>query len=101
MSNVSGVPRRPVVLVILDGFGVNPSKRSQPLPSEQSLAGREVNLEHYEKHRPSADQACRIGDERVLKSPDFQVVYRPHPVDPENSISCDVDHRGKYGDLHE
>lgn len=28
MSNVSGVPRRPVILVILDGFGVNPSKRN-------------------------------------------------------------------------
>ena len=26
MLNISGVPRRPVVLVILDGFGVNPSK---------------------------------------------------------------------------
>jgi 2,3-bisphosphoglycerate-independent phosphoglycerate mutase len=26
MPNISGVPRRPVVLVILDGFGVNPSK---------------------------------------------------------------------------
>ena len=28
MSNESGVPRHPVVLVILDGFGVNPSKRN-------------------------------------------------------------------------
>ena len=28
MHNISGVPRRPVVLVILDGFGVNPSKRN-------------------------------------------------------------------------
>lgn len=28
MANVTGVPRRPVVLVILDGFGVNPSKRN-------------------------------------------------------------------------
>jgi len=27
MSHVSAVPRRPVVLIILDGFGVNPSKR--------------------------------------------------------------------------
>jgi len=26
MHNLSGVPRRPVVLVILDGFGVNPSR---------------------------------------------------------------------------
>ncbi len=28
MSTISGVPRRPVLLVILDGFGVNPSKRN-------------------------------------------------------------------------
>lgn len=28
MSHVTGVPRRPVVLVILDGYGVNPSKRN-------------------------------------------------------------------------
>lgn len=27
MSTISGVPRRPVVLVILDGFGVNPAKK--------------------------------------------------------------------------
>ena len=28
MTTVSGVPRRPVVLIILDGFGVNPSKHN-------------------------------------------------------------------------
>jgi 2,3-bisphosphoglycerate-independent phosphoglycerate mutase len=28
MPNISGVPRRPVILLILDGFGVNPSKRN-------------------------------------------------------------------------
>jgi 2,3-bisphosphoglycerate-independent phosphoglycerate mutase len=28
MPHITGVPRRPVVLVILDGFGVNPSKRN-------------------------------------------------------------------------
>lgn len=28
MSCVSGVPRRPTMLVILDGFGINPSKRN-------------------------------------------------------------------------
>jgi 2,3-bisphosphoglycerate-independent phosphoglycerate mutase len=28
MPNISGVPRRPVVLLILDGVGVNPSKRN-------------------------------------------------------------------------
>lgn len=28
MASIQGVPRRPVVLVILDGVGVNPSKRN-------------------------------------------------------------------------
>jgi 2,3-bisphosphoglycerate-independent phosphoglycerate mutase len=28
MSTISGVPRRPVILIILDGFGVNPSKHN-------------------------------------------------------------------------
>jgi 2,3-bisphosphoglycerate-independent phosphoglycerate mutase len=28
MATISGVPRRPVILVILDGFGVNPSKHN-------------------------------------------------------------------------
>ncbi len=28
MSTISGVPRRPVLMIILDGFGVNPSKRN-------------------------------------------------------------------------
>ncbi len=28
MSTLSGVPRRPVILIILDGFGVNPSKQN-------------------------------------------------------------------------
>ena len=82
----------------LQQFDIRASKREQPLTNEDSLAGREVNLEHYEQQRPSADQACRVGDARVLHSADYQVAYRPHPLDPENSISCDVDHRGKYSD---
>lgn len=28
MSSISGVPRRPVILVILDGFGINPAKKN-------------------------------------------------------------------------
>ena len=28
MTTVSGVPRRPVILIILDGFGINPSKHN-------------------------------------------------------------------------
>lgn len=42
MSNISGVPRRPVILLILDGFGVNPSKRNNAVAE-----ARTPNLDAY------------------------------------------------------
>lgn len=77
-------------------FNIKATRRQQPLQHEQSLSGAEINIDNYESLRPSAEKACRIGDERVLKSPVYQVDYRPHPIDPEKTIRCDVDHRGKY-----
>ncbi|RMG37933.1 MAG: HyaD/HybD family hydrogenase maturation endopeptidase [Gammaproteobacteria bacterium] len=80
----------------LAAHGVQARRRPQPLPEEASLAGTEIRPEIYEGQRPPPDVACRIGDERVLKSPAFELAYRPHPLDPDARISCDVDHRGKY-----
>lgn len=85
----------------LHQFGIQAVKREQPLPPEASLSGQEMHIDVYEQYRPSPEQACRIGDERVLKSPEFEIDYRPYPLAPDNTISCDVDHRGKYGDSHE
>jgi 2,3-bisphosphoglycerate-independent phosphoglycerate mutase len=42
MPNISGVPRRPVILLILDGFGVNPSKRNNAVAE-----ARTPNLDTY------------------------------------------------------
>lgn len=47
MATITGVPRRPVILVILDGFGVNPAKQNNavyeaPTPS----------LDEYFAHYP-------------------------------------------------
>lgn len=80
----------------LDQFGIRAEKRHTPLPAEFSLAGSEIRTEVYEDQRPPAEAACRVGDERVLKSEAFHLQYKPHPLDPDNQISCDVDHRGKY-----
>ena len=85
----------------LKQFGIVAEKRDIPLPASSSLAGREVGIECYESQRPSAQDACRVGDDRVLKSGDFDIAYRPHPLDPKNAISCDVDHRGQYPELNE
>ena len=80
----------------LSQFDIQATLRSTPLPPEALLSGYEVNMADYENQRPSADQASRIGDDRVLNSEDFHVTHKPYPLDPDASISCDVDHRGKY-----
>lgn len=47
MATVSGVPRRPVILVILDGFGVNPSKQNNAVYEAPT-----PNLDYYFSHYP-------------------------------------------------
>ncbi|MGD8640937.1 MAG: 2,3-bisphosphoglycerate-independent phosphoglycerate mutase, partial [Gammaproteobacteria bacterium] len=42
MSTISGVPRRPVILVILDGFGVNPGKHNNAV-----YQAKTPNLDDY------------------------------------------------------
>jgi len=80
----------------LQRLDVHAQPRERPLPPEQTLAGYEVSMQAYEAGRPPPEIACRVGDDRVLKSPDFHVEYKPHPLQGETTLSCDVDHRGKY-----
>jgi 2,3-bisphosphoglycerate-independent phosphoglycerate mutase len=47
MSTVSGAPRRPVLLVILDGFGVNPSKNNNAVHEAPT-----PQLDNYFSHYP-------------------------------------------------
>lgn len=47
MSTVSGVPRRPVILIILDGFGINPSKQNNAVCESAT-----PNLDHYFSRYP-------------------------------------------------
>ncbi len=80
----------------LKTFNIIAKKRTTPLANDQLLAGDEINISNYEKNRPSAQQASRIGDDRVLNSTEFTLEYKPHPLDSKTIIACDVDHRGKY-----
>ncbi|MGI2259349.1 HyaD/HybD family hydrogenase maturation endopeptidase [Shewanella sp. GXUN23E] len=76
--------------------GIVASSRAHPQTAEQTLAGPEIHIESYEAGRPDAQAACRSGDGRVLYSQRYDLQYRPHPLEPDGCISCDVDHRGKY-----
>ncbi|MEO1153805.1 MAG: hydrogenase maturation protease, partial [Pseudomonadota bacterium] len=79
----------------LAALGIAATRREQPLGPERSIAGHEVDQQRYEADRPQAEDACRVGDDRVLHSDRFRVGYRPVPIDPD-AVSVDVDHRGKY-----
>jgi len=80
----------------LKQFNIQAKKRDSPLSNEHLLAGNEVNSKIYEQGRPSAQEASRIGDGRVLNSEEFTIEYKPHPLETDEVIACDVDHRGKY-----
>ncbi len=88
-------PANRAALDWLARLGVHATRRSTPLPLEASIAGGEIDIDRYEGERPREDEACRVGDDRVLQSDRFEVGYRPQPLDP-GAVSVDVDHRGKY-----
>lgn len=75
----------------LHQFNIHPVKSTVAESSKHAL-----DLERYEKERPSKDIAFRQGDARVVHSSAYDVQYRAVTLD--NGISVDVDHRGKYGD---
>jgi len=47
-------------------WGVRPAPRTRPLAADEHLSPRALGLQDYESGRPGADEACRIGDARVL-----------------------------------
>ncbi len=73
--------------------GVHLVRREQPRPESESIAGHEIDMQRYEAERPGAAVACRVGDDRVLGDERYKIAPRPSPVD---TVSVDVDHRGKY-----
>jgi hydrogenase maturation protease len=47
-------------------FGISGRLRETPLPEAETLACEHMVMSRYEAQRPSAEQACRFGDPRVL-----------------------------------
>jgi len=83
-------PAIAMALVYLAGFGIS----AEPTRTVASLADPVLDLRRYEQERPSADEACRMGDGRVLQAVDFTV---PAPPSAEGcTLRVDVDYRGKY-----
>lgn len=47
-------------------FGISGHRRDVPLPETETLACEHMVMSRYEAQRPSAEDACRFGDPRVL-----------------------------------
>ena len=78
----------------LAALGVHAERRATPLPPDETLSPAQLSLEQYEAGRPAAEEACRIGDARVLASDAVHFDPKPSPID--RPLSVDIDYRGKY-----
>ncbi|MFZ2168742.1 MAG: HyaD/HybD family hydrogenase maturation endopeptidase [Methylococcaceae bacterium] len=83
-------PAIEMALDYLQGFGVAAELAGQ----DSELYDPVLDIQRYEQERPSAEQACRIGDERILLSDAF--VVRPPEYSEAPGMQVDVDYRGKY-----
>jgi hydrogenase maturation protease len=53
-------------LRVLTAWGAEPRERTTPLDGAEAVTLPHLQLQRYEDQRPSAEDACRIGDERIL-----------------------------------
>ncbi len=59
-------PSIDVALDYLSRFGIKPTKRAVPLSECETIACQVMGLHAYEAERPSDEDACRVGDERLV-----------------------------------
>ncbi|WP_319531234.1 HyaD/HybD family hydrogenase maturation endopeptidase [uncultured Cohaesibacter sp.] len=59
-------PAIALVLDFLDTHGIAYEKRPVPLPEDVTLACDVMLQSRYENERPSAEDACRVGDSRII-----------------------------------
>ena len=65
-----------------------------PVSEAVGLNDPVLDIDRYEQERPSASEACRVGDSRILESGAFEL-RAPEPA-LDDRLSIDVDYRGKY-----
>lgn len=87
---------QPAIAMALDylkGFGITIGL-ADTASDNADMPDPVLDMQRYEQDRPSADEACRIGDDRVLP-----VVAFAAPMVPAaggRTLRVDVDYRGQY-----
>jgi hydrogenase maturation protease len=83
-------PAIDMALSYLQAFGIS----VEITDTHVDLPDPVLNIQRYEQERPTADMACRIGDDRVLQVEGFEL-RAPQPTG-QPVLQVDVDYRGKY-----
>ena len=83
-------PAIDMALAYLQAFGISAETSDTDIDLDDPV----LDIQRYELERPSAEQACRIGDERVLQTEGLAV--RPPQQAGQPALQVDVDYRGKY-----
>lgn len=65
-------PAIDIALEYLNAMDIYPTKRKQPLPEAATLACSVMLPSTYEGGRPSEEEACRSGDERLISDEHWQ-----------------------------
>ncbi len=70
---VKAAMQRALALAVerLAAWGAQPRQREAPLAADEAVTAPMLSLHAYEAGRPSAEEACRIGDDRFLASAAF------------------------------
>lgn len=88
-------PAIQIVLAYLQARGIGHEYCPGSGQPDIRTAGAIADIAAYEAGRPPPEQACRVGDDRVLRDGMRTVVYRP--VTLEGALHVDVDaHLRKY-----
>lgn len=78
-----------IAKTFLEELGIQVTERAQPLTHTAGLSDDSLSLGSYEGQRPSAQEAYRQGDIRVLESNAFNF----DPKIPDTNLSVNIDQR--------
>jgi hydrogenase maturation protease len=85
-------PALEIAINFLQDLGIKINRRTNPLPENQHLSAASLNINQYEGDRPDEQQACRLGDERILAASNIE--FDPKPcIDEPLNLNVSVDHR--------
>ncbi len=85
-------PAIDAALAWLASKSIGHQRRELVLTGDAGLHPEQLAIQPYESQRPDSHNACRLGDERVLRDDNFTFDPKPQQFD-SGGIRVDIDHR--------